>query len=109
MMKTLASTTTPVRVREVGLRDGLQILPRVLPTAHQLEWIRAAHAAGLREIEVDSFMPPKLMPQLADTAELVAYARTLPGLMEPAAASPPSTWRISLPAWACPPGSIATR
>ena len=61
-----------VIVREVGLRDGLQILPRVLPTAHKLEWLRAAHAAGLREMEVGSFVPPKLMPQLADTAEMVA-------------------------------------
>ncbi len=69
-----------VTVREVGLRDGLQILPRVLATAHKLEWLRAAHAAGLREIEVGSFVPPKLMPQLADTAELVAFAKTLPGL-----------------------------
>ncbi len=69
-----------VIVREVGLRDGLQILPRVLPTAHKLAWIRLAHAAGLREIEVGSFVPAKLMPQLADTAELVAYARTLRGL-----------------------------
>jgi hydroxymethylglutaryl-CoA lyase len=69
-----------VVVREVGLRDGLQILPRVLPTAHKLEWLRAAHGAGLREIEVGSFVPPKLMPQLADTAELVAFAKTLPGL-----------------------------
>ena len=68
-----------VTVREVGLRDGLQILPRVLPTADKLEWIRRAHAAGLREIEVGSFVPAKLMPQLADTAELVAYANTLPG------------------------------
>jgi len=81
MTKSLPSTTTSVRVREVGLRDGLQILPRVLPTAHKLEWIRAAHAAGLREIEVGSFVPARLMPQLADTAALVAYARTLPGLM----------------------------
>jgi hydroxymethylglutaryl-CoA lyase len=70
-----------VVVREVGLRDGLQILPRVLPTAHKLEWLRRAHAAGVREIEVGSFVPAKLMPQLADTAELVAYARTLPGLL----------------------------
>jgi hydroxymethylglutaryl-CoA lyase len=70
----------PVTVREVGLRDGLQILPRVLPTAHKLAWIRAAHAAGLREVEVGSFVPAKLLPQLADTAELVAYAKTLPGL-----------------------------
>ncbi len=69
----------PVVVREVGLRDGLQILPRVLPTARKLDWLRAAHAAGLREIEVGSFVPARLMPQLADTAELVAFARTLPG------------------------------
>jgi hydroxymethylglutaryl-CoA lyase len=69
-----------VTIREVGLRDGLQILPRVLPTAHKLEWLRSAHAAGLREIEVGSFVPARLMPQLADTAELVAYAKTLPGL-----------------------------
>ena len=68
-----------VVVREVGLRDGLQILPRVVPTAIKLEWLRAAHEAGLREIEVGSFVPAKLMPQLADTAELVAFARTLPG------------------------------
>lgn len=71
----------PVTVREVGLRDGLQILPRVLPTADKREWIRRAHAAGLREIEVGSFVPAKRMPQLADTAELVAFAGTLPGLV----------------------------
>lgn len=70
---------SPVVVREVGLRDGLQILPRVLATAHKLEWLRAAHEAGLREIEVGSFVPARLMPQLADTAELVAVAKTLPG------------------------------
>ena len=69
----------PVVVREVGLRDGLQILPRVLPTERKLDWLRCAHAAGLREIEVGSFVPARLMPQLADTAELVAFARTLPG------------------------------
>lgn len=69
----------PVTVREVGLRDGLQILARVLPTAHKLEWLRLAHEAGLREIEVGSFVPAKRMPQLADTAEVVAFAKTLPG------------------------------
>ena len=68
-----------VIVREVGLRDGLQILARVLPTADKGEWIRRAHAAGLREIEVGSFVPARLMPQLADTAELVAFANTLSG------------------------------
>jgi hydroxymethylglutaryl-CoA lyase len=68
-------------VREVGLRDGLQSINRVLPTAHKLAWIRAAHAAGQREIEVGSFVPARLLPQLADTAELVAFAKTLPGLV----------------------------
>ena len=70
----------PVSVREVGLRDGLQSIARVLPTAHKLEWLRAAHAAGQREIEVGSFVPARLLPQLADTAEVLAYAKTLPGL-----------------------------
>jgi len=70
-----------VTVREVGLRDGLQIIPRVVPTAAKLEWIRDAYAAGQRELEVGSFVPARLMPQLADTAEVLAYAKTLPGLV----------------------------
>jgi hydroxymethylglutaryl-CoA lyase len=53
----------------------------VLPTASKIEWIRDAHAAGQREIEVGSFVPARLLPQLADTAELVAYAKTLPDLV----------------------------
>jgi len=67
-------------IREVGMRDGLQSIPTVLPTARKFEWIARAHACGLREIEVGSFVPPKLLPQLADTAEVLAYAKTLPGL-----------------------------
>ena len=70
-----------VTIREVGLRDGLQSIARTLPTAHKLQWIQAAYEAGIREIEVGSFVPPKLLPQLADTAELVAFAKTLPGLV----------------------------
>ncbi|MFL6662816.1 MAG: hydroxymethylglutaryl-CoA lyase [Rhizobacter sp.] len=69
-----------VVVREVGLRDGLQSIQQVLPTERKLEWIREAYAAGQREIEVGSFVPARLLPQLADTAALVAYAKTLPGL-----------------------------
>jgi hydroxymethylglutaryl-CoA lyase len=69
-----------VMVREVGLRDGLQSIARTLPTAQKLQWIQGAYDAGIREIEVGSFVPPKLLPQLADTAELVAFAKTLPGL-----------------------------
>jgi hydroxymethylglutaryl-CoA lyase len=70
-----------VTIREMGLRDGLQSIARTLPTAQKLQWIQGAYDAGLREIEVGSFVPPKLLPQLADTAELVAFAKTLPGLV----------------------------
>ena len=69
-----------VMVREVGLRDGLQSIARTLPTAQKLQWIQGAYDAGVREIEVGSFVPAKLLPQLADTHALVAFAKTLPGL-----------------------------
>ena len=69
-----------VLVSEVGPRDGLQSIAAILPTAAKMEWIRAEAAAGVREIEVGSFVPAKVLPQLADTAELVAAARTIPGL-----------------------------
>ncbi len=72
--------TQKITVREVGLRDGLQSIKTIVSTAHKLEWISAAYAAGQREIEVGSFVPAHLLPQLADTAELVAHAKTLPGL-----------------------------
>lgn len=75
-----AASAARATVREVGLRDGLQSIARTLPTATKLQWLRAAHAAGLREIEVGSFVPPRLLPQLADTAELVREALALPGL-----------------------------
>ena len=60
------NNTPAISVREVGLRDGLQSIARTLPTEHKLAWLRAAHAAGLREIEVGSFVPARLLPQLAD-------------------------------------------
>jgi hydroxymethylglutaryl-CoA lyase len=72
--------TTHVTVREVGLRDGLQSIPQIMSTASKLAWIRAEHAAGVREIEVCSFVPAKLMPQFADSAEVVRAALALPGL-----------------------------
>jgi hydroxymethylglutaryl-CoA lyase len=67
-------------VREVGLRDGLQSIQTILPTDLKREWIRDAFAAGQREIEVGSFVPPKLLPQMADTGEVLAFAKTIPGL-----------------------------
>ena len=69
-----------VVIREVGLRDGLQSIKTILSTERKREWIRDAVAAGQREIEVGSFVPPKLLPQMADTAEVLAYAKTVPGL-----------------------------
>jgi hydroxymethylglutaryl-CoA lyase len=76
------SSTLPRRVvvREMGLRDGLQSVATIVPTAAKIEWIRDAYAAGQREIEVGSFVPPKLLPQLADTGDVLAFAQTLPGL-----------------------------
>jgi hydroxymethylglutaryl-CoA lyase len=76
----VSPTPQTVVVREVGLRDGLQSIATVLPTAAKRQWLKQAHAAGLREIEVGSFVPARLLPQLADTAELLAHAKTLPGL-----------------------------
>ena len=75
-----SSRQRAVTIREVGLRDGLQSIATIVSTEHKQEWVREAYAAGQREIEVGSFVPPKLMPQLADTSEVLAYAKTLPGL-----------------------------
>ncbi|MFN3945155.1 MAG: hydroxymethylglutaryl-CoA lyase [Allosphingosinicella sp.] len=71
---------TAVLVSEVGPRDGLQSISRTMPLEAKKAWIRAEAEAGVREIEVGSFVPPALLPQMADTAELVAFARTVPGL-----------------------------
>lgn len=65
----------------MGLRDGLQSIQAIMPTATKLEWIARARGAGIREIEVASFVPPKLLPQMADAFDVVAGARRLPGLM----------------------------
>jgi hydroxymethylglutaryl-CoA lyase len=72
--------TEQAHVREVGLRDGLQSIAEILPTEQKVAWLDAEHAAGVREIEVSSFVPPKLLPQLADAEAVVRHALTLPGL-----------------------------
>ncbi|MHA7819840.1 MAG: hydroxymethylglutaryl-CoA lyase [Erythrobacter sp.] len=71
---------TDILVSEVGLRDGLQSIDRVMPLDAKKRWIEAEAAAGVREIEVGSFVPPKLLPQMADTAELVVFAKGIEGL-----------------------------
>jgi hydroxymethylglutaryl-CoA lyase len=74
------SPSPAILVSEVGPRDGLQSVKGTMPTALKLEWISALAAAGLREIEVGSFVSPKLLPQMADAAEVVRHALTIPGL-----------------------------
>jgi hydroxymethylglutaryl-CoA lyase len=69
-----------VLISEVGPRDGLQNVARTMPLPDKQAWVSALAAAGLREIEVGSFVPARLLPQLADTAALVQHALTLPGL-----------------------------
>jgi hydroxymethylglutaryl-CoA lyase len=69
-----------VLVSEVGPRDGLQSIRSIMSLEAKQAWIAAEAAAGVTEIEVGSFVPAKLLPQLADTADVVAYARTIPGL-----------------------------
>src|SRR3979409_1873386 len=69
-----------IHICEVGPRDGLQNAKHLMPTAAKKAWIQALAAAGLKEIEVGSFVPPQLIPAMADTAEVVAFARTIPGL-----------------------------
>jgi len=69
-----------VLVSEVGPRDGLQSISRVMPTEAKQRWIAAEAAAGVREIEVGSFVPASVLPQMADTAELVTYAKSIAGL-----------------------------
>ena len=69
-----------VHICEVGPRDGLQNAHQLMPTEAKKAWISALADAGLKEIEVGSFVPPKLIPAMADTAEIVSYARSIPGL-----------------------------
>src|ERR1700674_1958687 len=69
-----------VVVCEVGPRDGLQNAKHLMPTAAKKSWIRALADAGLTEIEVGSFVPPKLIPAMADTHEIVAHSIKIPNL-----------------------------
>lgn len=69
-----------ILVSEVGPRDGLQGVKRVMPTPAKHRWIRALAESGLREIEVASFVPAKLLPQMADAAEVVREAVAIPRL-----------------------------
>jgi len=69
-----------ILISEVGPRDGLQSIKNIMPLEAKKAWIAAEAAAGVREIEVGSFVPAKLLPQLADTAQVVEFARGIEGL-----------------------------
>ena len=72
--------TNWVSVREVGLRDGLQMVKQIMPTETKIEWCRLQAAANFTEMEVSSFVPPSLLPQFADAAEVLAGAQAIEGL-----------------------------
>ncbi len=69
-----------IHICEVGPRDGLQNAKHLMSSDAKKRWISALAAAGVEEIEVGSFVPPKLIPAMADTGEIVAHARTIAGL-----------------------------
>ena len=105
-----------VLISEVGPRDGLQSVKATMPTVNKRAWIDALYAAGLREIEVGSFVPARLLPQMADVAEVVQHALTKPGLTVMAlvpnlrgaeAAIAAGVHKITLPVSASEPHSLA--
>jgi hydroxymethylglutaryl-CoA lyase len=69
-----------IKISEVGPRDGLQSIKSIMSLEAKKEWITAEAAAGIPEIEVGSFVPAKILPQLADTSELVNHALKIPDL-----------------------------
>src|ERR1700726_3354307 len=68
-----------VSLREVGLRDGLQLVKQFPSTAAKQRWIREEYAAGVRHFEVGSFLPASTFPQFADVREIVKTVAGLPG------------------------------
>lgn len=72
---------TTIIINEVGMRDGLQSLQAIMPTAAKRQWIDSAYAAGVRYMEVASFVPARLLPQMADAKEVVAHALGYPDLV----------------------------
>jgi hydroxymethylglutaryl-CoA lyase len=68
-----------VVLREVGLRDGLQLVKTFPSTEAKRRWVRDEHAAGVRHFEVGSFLPAKTFPQFVDVRDVVATVASLPG------------------------------
>jgi hydroxymethylglutaryl-CoA lyase len=68
-----------VSLREVGLRDGLQLVKKIPSTEAKQRWVREEYAAGVRHFEVGSFLPAKTFPQFVDVRDVVATVKSLPG------------------------------
>ena len=110
------SNASQVLISEVGPRDGLQSVKATMPTADKLRWIDALAAAGLREIEVASFVPAQLLPQMADAAQVVQHAvrhsgvrvmALVPNLRGAEAALQAGAQKLTLPVSASPAHSMA--
>lgn len=69
-----------VTLSEVSPRDGLQPIQGFVPTETKISLVRALHAAGIRRMEVGSFVSPRAIPQMADTGEVLQAAKQLQGL-----------------------------
>lgn len=72
--------TDSVTIVEVGPRDGFQGIGPFIPTADKIAYLQRLAAAGLREVEIGSFVSPRALPQMADTPELLAACDGIPGL-----------------------------
>ena len=103
-------------ISEVGPRDGLQSVASTMATADKCAWIDALVAAGVQEIEVGSFVSPKLLPQMADAAEVVQHAirhagvtimALVPNLKGAEAAMRAGAHKVTLPVSASPAHSMA--
>ena len=68
-----------VSLREVGLRDGLQLVKKIPSTDAKQRWVREEYAAGVRHFEVGSFLPAKTFPQFVDVRDVIATVASLPG------------------------------
>jgi hydroxymethylglutaryl-CoA lyase len=80
MTETMMRDDIDVLVHEMGLRDGLQSIDTIFSTEGKMQWIKREAAAGVPQIQVGSFVPPKLLPQMADSAEVVRQSIQIPGL-----------------------------
>lgn len=76
----MSSLPSHVTLVDVGPRDGLQNEKQPVAAAHKIELVHRLQAAGLREIEVTSFVSPKWVPQMADNAEVMAGIHRKPGV-----------------------------